>query len=55
MLASRPGTLAIYLTDGHGSFPSTPPDNPFLWVVTPGGLPSKQFPFGEVARLIDRN
>jgi len=55
MLASRPGTLAIYLTDGHGSFPSTPPDDPFLWVVTPGGLPSKQFPFGEVARLIDRN
>ena len=54
MLAERPGTLAVYLTDGYGNFPDTSPDNPFLWVVTPGGLASQRFPFGEVVRLVDR-
>ena len=43
--------LLVYLTDGHGKFPDKKPDLPVLWVVTPGGLPSRRFPFGEVARL----
>jgi predicted metal-dependent peptidase len=46
-------TLLIYLTDGYGSFPNFIPEQPALWVVTPGGLPSSEFPFGEVARLRD--
>jgi predicted metal-dependent peptidase len=46
-------TLLIYLTDGRGSFPRRTPEQPVLWVVTPGGLPSPDFPFGEVARLRD--
>jgi len=46
-------TLLIYLTDGYGSFPSFIPEQPVLWVVTPGGLPNSEFPFGEVARLRD--
>ena len=50
----RPGTLAIYLTDGYGNFPKQPPPNPLLWVVLPGGLENRQFPFGEVVRMVDR-
>jgi predicted metal-dependent peptidase len=45
-------TVAVYLTDGFGSFPSQPPSFPVLWVVTPGGRDSAQFPFGETARLL---
>lgn len=44
--------VCVYLTDGYGSFPSDIPELPVLWVVTPGGLDLKQFPFGEVARLL---
>jgi predicted metal-dependent peptidase len=53
--SGEPGetTLLIYLTDGRGSFPRRAPKQPVLWVVTPGGLPSPDFPFGEVARLRD--
>lgn len=51
--ATRSGErLAVYLTDGYGDFPDAPPDGPVLWVVAPGGLASKEFPFGEVARLV---
>ena len=46
-------SLLIYLTDGYGSFPRCAPEQPVLWVVTPGGLASPEFPFGEVARLRD--
>ena len=45
-------SVLIYLTDGYGTFPETEPDQPVLWVVTAGGLPSHNFPFGSVARLI---
>ena len=45
-------TVAVYLTDGYGSFPSEPPPFPVLWVVTPGGRDSSQFPFGETVRLV---
>jgi predicted metal-dependent peptidase len=43
--------VLVYLTDGFGSFPKKAPDHPTLWVVTPGGLTSENFPFGSVARL----
>lgn len=43
--------LCIYLTDGYGEFPSTPPHIPVLWVVAPGGEETGEFPFGEVARI----
>jgi predicted metal-dependent peptidase len=45
--------LAIYLTDGYGDFPASPPEIPTLWVVTAGGLDLDQFPFGETVRLLD--
>ncbi len=46
-------SVAVYLTDGFGDFPPIQPSLPVLWVVTPGGLESGLFPFGEVARLLD--
>ncbi|MCI0474914.1 MAG: VWA-like domain-containing protein [Anaerolineales bacterium] len=46
-------TVAIYLTDGYGSFPEERlPKCPVLWVVTPGGLDLDRFPFGEAIRLL---
>jgi len=42
--------LCIYLTDGFGEFPDSPPPLSVLWVVTSDGR--ENFPFGEVARLI---
>lgn len=44
--------VCIYLTDGFGDFPVTPPEPPVLWVVTAGGLALDRFPFGEVVRLL---
>ena len=44
--------LAIYLTDGHGSFPENPPALDTLWVVTAGGLALEAFPFGEAVRMV---
>ncbi len=43
--------VMVYLTDGFGDFPERAPRVPVLWAVTPGGLDSAQFPFGEVARI----
>jgi predicted metal-dependent peptidase len=45
-------SVAVYLTDGHGSFPTAAPSDPVLWVVTPGGLDVDAFPFGEAVRLV---
>lgn len=39
----------IYLTDGFGSFPQTPPSYPVLWIMTPHCI--QQIPFGEVIKL----
>ncbi len=55
--SDAPGTaagppLAIYLTDGAGTFPERAPGIPTLWVVTPGGISADKFPFGESVRLI---
>jgi len=44
--------VAVYLTDGYGDFPKQAPVFPILWVVTPGGLKSEAFPFGETARML---
>ncbi|MEM9538230.1 MAG: VWA-like domain-containing protein [Cyanobacteria bacterium P01_E01_bin.42] len=44
--------VCVYLTDGYGSFPDSPPELPVLWVVTPQGLALEQFPFGETVRLL---
>ena len=45
-------TVAIYLTDGYGTFPDPVPKVPTLWVVTPGGLDLDKLPFGERVRLL---
>lgn len=47
-----PLTVAVYLTDGYGTFPSTPPRVPVLWVVPPGGALEGAFPFGRVVRMV---
>ncbi|HEY9809632.1 MAG TPA: VWA-like domain-containing protein [Halomicronema sp.] len=44
--------VCVYLTDGYGDFPDQLPSLPVLWVVTPGGLDLKSFPFGEAVRLL---
>ncbi len=46
-----PHKVAVYLTDGFGTFPPEAPSFPTLWVVTPGGRKLDLFPFGEVVRL----
>lgn len=46
--------IAVYLTDGYGSFPKeTPADIDTLWVVTKDGLDLKQFPFGLAVKLTE--
>ncbi len=45
-------TVAIYLTDGYGTFPERAPRCPVLWVVPAGGLEMEKFPFGEAVRLL---
>jgi predicted metal-dependent peptidase len=44
--------LLVYLTDGHGTFPTRAPNAPVMWAVVPGGLESSKFPFGTVVRMI---
>lgn len=43
--------VCVYLTDGYGDFPKKEPELPALWVVVPGGLEDREFPWGEVVRL----
>ena len=50
-LKDDPVDLCVYLTDGYGDFPATPPEMPVLWVIVGGGIESRRIPFGEVARL----
>lgn len=49
----QPPFLLLYLTDGFGRFPSVHPAFDVLWVLTPGGLPSHDVPFGKVVRMLD--
>jgi predicted metal-dependent peptidase len=51
LFLTRHGMSVIRTTDGFGSFPKIAPDHPTLWVVTPGGLISENFPFDSFARL----
>jgi predicted metal-dependent peptidase len=44
--------IAVYLTDGWGLFPREAPQLPVLWVITPGGRPSAEIPFGEAVRQV---
>lgn len=48
----KKSNVAVYLTDGFGTFPPEPPRDDVLWVVPPGGLSTESFPFGEVSRII---
>lgn len=45
-------TVLVYLTDGWGIFPESPPTFPVLWVVQAGGRDIEEFPFGEAVRLL---
>jgi predicted metal-dependent peptidase len=45
-------SVAIYLTDGYGTFPERQPRCPVLWAVTPGGRALDHFPFGRAVRLL---
>lgn len=51
LIGSHP--LCIYFTDGFGTFPARAPSADVLWVVMPGGLETRSFPFGTVARMQD--
>jgi hypothetical protein len=53
-ISPPPSDIAVYLTDGFGSFPAEPPKVSSLWVILPGGLPSHKFPFGETARMTEK-
>lgn len=44
--------VCVYLTDGYGTFPSQPPTQPVLWVLSPGGIGVESVPFGEAVRLL---
>lgn len=41
----------VYLTDGHGPAPETPPPCPALWVVTPDGSVGEHLRFGPAIRI----
>ena len=41
----------IYFTDGYGEFPKVTYDFNVIWVISEGGIPSDEVPFGEVVRL----
>ena len=51
--ATPPGSiLPIVLTDGYAGLNlNYDTANPLLWVVSPGGIPSSDFPYGDVARI----
>ena len=47
--------LIIFFTDGFGTFPERSPNIKTIWVVSPNGAPSKNFPFGKVIRINDKS
>ena len=49
----QPTPVLVYLTDGYGCFPERAPRGEVIWVVTPGGLESREFPFGTVIRMVE--
>lgn len=44
--------LGIVFTDGHASLHIPQPDCNLLWCISPGGVESEKFPFGEVVRIL---
>jgi predicted metal-dependent peptidase len=50
LAAKKRAKLVVYLTDGYGDFPETPPKIATIWVVCKGGAPESCFPFGKVIR-----
>ena len=51
MTDKEPAGIAIYLTDGYGSFPEEEPPIDTLWVVSHDGLNLNKFPFGLAVKL----
>jgi len=50
--SSPSSILPIILTDGYANLAlDYDTANPLLWVVSPGGIPSPDFPYGDVARI----
>ena len=47
-------TLHIILTDGYAELDLPEPDplNSILWVISPGGLDSRELPHGDVTRIM---
>jgi predicted metal-dependent peptidase len=43
--------VVVYLTDGYGEFPESPPNCPVLWITY--GLSGQSYPFGEAVDLTD--
>lgn len=41
-----PDAVVLYATDGFGSFPTQPPTNPVIWLLTPASLGAERLPFG---------
>ena len=50
-MTSGTDPVAVYLTDGVGSFPREAPLFPVLWVGLPGGR--DVYPFGELVKMED--
>lgn len=44
-------TLGIIFTDGHANLDIEDPEVPVLWCISPGGVESEAFKFGEVIRI----
>jgi predicted metal-dependent peptidase len=46
-MGSHSPDVVLYITDGYGVFPSTPPSYPLVWVDLSGTV---EYPFGDVVR-----
>lgn len=43
--------VCIYFTDGFAAYPNKAPDFEVIWVITDGGIPTTEIPFGTVVRM----
>ncbi len=44
-------SVCVYFTDGYGEFPKKTPNFDVIWVISNGGIQSKDIPFGKVVRM----
>ena len=53
-MANSTTTLPIILTDGYADLTRLDYDtsSPLLWAVSPGGVDSADFPYGDVVRIV---